>query len=190
MSSALSQLRCTTTDRLDLTAVTHEDLDDLYALHSDPRVWQHFPQGLHKDREQTARDVADYIEGWDRDGLAYWVARRRDDGAFVGIGGVRLTAGGRAWNTYYRLRPEQQGQGFATELAKAGHTAAAQVGPEIPVFAFLLEHNLASKATAERLGLSLVWRGPDSGNADPAAVRLIYADRPLSAETLRAMTAR
>ena len=39
--------------------------------------------------------------------------------------------------------------------------------------------NPASRITAERLGLALVWRGPDTGNPDPAAVRLIYADRPI-----------
>jgi hypothetical protein len=32
--------------------------------------------------------------------------------------------------------------------------------------------------------LSLVWRGPDAGNPDPAAVRLVYADRPLAENLL------
>lgn len=188
MTSGPPDLRRTVTERLDLAAVRHEDLDDLFALHSDPRVWEHFPQGIHHHREQTARDVAAYAEGWHRDGLAYWTARRRDDGAFVGIGGVRVVAGGRAWNTYYRLRPEQQGQGFATELARAGRDAAVQVRPELPVIAFLLEHNAASKATAERAGLTLAWRGPDAGNENPDAVRLVYSDRPLPAQTLGLLT--
>jgi hypothetical protein len=47
------------------------------------------------------------------------------------------------------------------------------------VIAYLVEHNERSRGRAERSGLSLVWRGPDAGNPDPAAVRLIYADRPL-----------
>jgi hypothetical protein len=40
-----------------------------------------------------------------------------------------------------------------------------------------LEHNLASRALAEKAGLDLVWRGPDAGNPDPGAIRLVYADR-------------
>jgi hypothetical protein len=55
------------------------------------------------------------------------------------------------------------------------------------VTAFLLEHNVASRATAERAGLRLIWRGPDAGNPDPGAVRLIYADRPLDARQTEAL---
>ena len=58
--------------------------------------------------------------------------------------------------------------------------AAHAVAPGRPVIASLLEHNVESRRRAERAGLSLVWRGPDAGNPDPAAVRLVYADRPLT----------
>jgi hypothetical protein len=37
--------------------------------------------------------------------------------------------------------------------------------------------------------LSLVWRGPDAGNPDPDAVRLVYADRPIGQELLDRITA-
>jgi hypothetical protein len=58
------------------------------------------------------------------------------------------------------------------------------VRPDLAVVAFLLEHNLASKAVAEKTGLHLAWRGPDVGNPDQAAVRLVYADRDIAAEVL------
>ena len=58
-----------------------------------------------------------------------------------------------------------------------------------PVVACLLEHNVQSRGRAERAGLSLVWRGPDAGNPDPAAVRLVYADRPLPDAVLARITA-
>jgi hypothetical protein len=35
----------------------------------------------------------------------------------------------------------------------------------------------------------VLWRGPDVGNPDPDAVRLVYADRPLSGELLDRVTA-
>jgi hypothetical protein len=38
--------------------------------------------------------------------------------------------------------------------------------------------------TADDLAETLVWRGPDRGNPDPAAVRIGYADRPLGPELL------
>ena len=43
---------------------------------------------------------------------------------------------------------------------------------------------------AEKAGLTLVWRGPDAGNPDPDAVRLVYADRRVDGELLDRITAR
>jgi hypothetical protein len=67
--------------------------------------------------------------------------------------------------------------------------AAHAVAPDRPVVAYLLEHNAESRGRAERAGLSLQWRGPDAGNPDPAAVRLVYADRPLDLALLERVTA-
>jgi hypothetical protein len=55
--------------------------------------------------------------------------------------------------------------------------------------AYLLEHNERSRGRAEKAGLSLVWRGPDAGNPDPAAVRLVFADRDLDDALLARITA-
>ncbi|MFD1718008.1 GNAT family N-acetyltransferase [Georgenia deserti] len=174
------------TERLVLTAAEETDLDELYALHSDPRVWEHLPSGRHTTTARTARDLAEYREDWAA-GLGYWVARL-PDGTFVGIGGVRLRPAG-VLNLYYRLVPEQQRRGYALEIARAAMDAAAEVRPEAPVTAFLLEHNTASRAVAERLGLTQVFRGHDAGNPDPRAVRLVYADRPLTEAQLNALLA-
>jgi hypothetical protein len=57
------------------------------------------------------------------------------------------------------------------------------------VIAYLLEHNAQSRGRAEKAGLMLVWRGPDAGNPDPDAVRLVYADRPVDGELLDRVTA-
>ncbi|MBY4274064.1 hypothetical protein HQO27_12900 [Rhodococcus fascians] len=53
--------------------------------------------------------------------------------------------------------------------------------------AYLLEHNLSSARVAERAGLKLVSRGPDIGNPDSEAIRLGYADRPLTADQVDAV---
>lgn len=76
-----------------------------------------------------------------------------------------------------RLAPAAQGRSFAAEMAVAACDAAASLRPDLPVAAFLLEHNRGSKATAERAGLQLAWRGPGIGKPDATAVRLIYAAR-------------
>ncbi|WP_203135287.1 GNAT family N-acetyltransferase [Microbacterium sp. JZ31] len=165
-----------------LTPVARDDLPELHRLHADPAVWRHLPSGRHRTLVRSREMLEHYIDDWQH-GLGYWTVRLRTSGDFVGIGGCRLRESA-AWNIYYRLEPGYQGRGFATAIARAGMGAATHVDPDIPISAVLLEHNLASKAVAEKLGLSLVWRGPDEGNPDPDAIRLVYADRDVTTEQL------
>jgi RimJ/RimL family protein N-acetyltransferase len=168
-----------------------DELDELAALHADERVWLHRPDGRHVSVEYSRAKVAEMEQQWSRDGLGYWVARLGQPIAgvsadtFVGVGGCAVEASGDWWNLYYRLRPELHGHGFATEICHAALAAAHSVCAERPVLANLLEENRASKATAERAGLQLQWRG--HGRGSPEAVRLIYADRPLDADQLAAV---
>lgn len=163
-----------------LDPVTVDDVDTLYALSADPRVWTHLPSGRHRSRQQTAARVDQFVASWTDHGLGYWLARDRD-GEFVGVGGCMASRAG-TWNVYYRIRPERQRRGYAVEIALAGLAAAHARDSRRPVTAYLLEHNVASRATIERVGLELVWRGPETGL--PEATRLIYADRELDRATL------
>ena len=173
----MSDPRHVRTERLLLDITAPKDADDLYAIHADPDSWRHFPQGRHTDRAPS-REMAAESERQFRDhGLGYWSVREEAGGPVVGRGGCAVPPGCPWWNLYYRLAPAVHGRGYATELARAAMAAAQEVAPERPVLAYLLEHNVASRRTAERLGLRLVWRGPDAGNEDPDAVRLVLLDR-------------
>ena len=184
-----------------LDAVVPEDLEEHFALLSDPGVWNHLPSGVHTERARTAANIAIQVEGWERVGLGMWTARLRSDlpaeqvpaglgpGATVGVGGCAVPVDACWWNLYYRFTPPAWGHGLAAELVASAMAAARTVDPGLPVIAYLLEHNEESKGRAERSGLSPLWRGPDAGNPDPDAVRLIYADRPLSDEVLARVAA-
>jgi len=171
------------TERLLLSAVGQGDVDDLFALNTDPAVWWHFPSGRHVERSQTEEFAGVCASGWRRDGLGYWTLRDPGSRILLGVGGC-LGVREVAWNLYYRLRPASQGQGYATELVRAARDWAARVDAARPVVASLLEHNVRSRAVVERAGLTQVWRGPDRRNPDPSAVRLIFADRGVSDEVL------
>ena len=180
-----------TTARLRLDAVTYADLEPIHALHADPAVWRHFPSGRHASPRHTAAFVIHMERDWSRVGLGYWAVRRLGgppDGILLGLAGcaVRYSS---VWNLYYRFDPAAQGHGFAAETVAAARAAAATVHPGLPVIASLLEHNTGSRATAERAGLRLAWRGPDAErNPDPGAIRLIYADRVLDRDVLATLT--
>jgi RimJ/RimL family protein N-acetyltransferase len=190
-------LRHLETARLRLDAVVPDDLDEHYALMSDPDVWRHLPSGRHIDPARTAEGIWHSVDHWKRDGLGYWTARLRAElpgtplraGAVVGTGGCALRVGTTGWNLYDRFTPAAWGHGLAAELVSAALDAARAVDPDRPVIAYLLEHNLESRGRAERAGLTLVWRGPDAGNPDPGAVRLVFADRPIDADLLSRITA-
>ncbi len=166
------------TDRLVLDRVEPGDVDGWHHIHADPRVWTHFPSGLHTSVDETERGVAASIEDWRSAGLGYWSVREQPGGPIVGCGGCRPVPDRGHWNLYYRLSPERHGRGYASELAAAAIAAANETDPAWPVVAVMLEHNVGSWRVAEKVGLVRVWVGPDEGNPDPTAVRYVYADRP------------
>lgn len=183
MNENAPAIRRPATARLVLEPVDMADLDDLYALHADPAVWTHLPSGRHTSPQRTAEEITAFMADWERDGIGYWTARLPQTGQLAGIGGVRLKQG-RVFNLYYRFSPAFQGRGYAGETARAALAAAGRAAPQIPVMAYLLEHNTGSARVAERLGLRRVWRGPDAESPDPTAVRLVYADRELPDDVL------
>lgn len=163
------------TERLDLRRPTVEDVPALFAILYDPRVWTHLPSGRHTDPEQTTHSVENWIAGWQKDGIGTWVVREHAADQVIGYGGLS-DLGGIAWNLGYRFATDVQGRGYATKLSRHALHRGQQLAPERAVIAYLLEHNTASAAVARKVGLHLVERGPDAGNPDPEAVRLVFAD--------------
>lgn len=175
----MTDLRHLTTERLRLDAPSRDDLAELFAIYSDPLVWTHFPSLRHTTVEQTERMLDAWTVAWRDVGLGPWIVRGRDDAAVIGHVGCSPRAAW--WNLGYRFAAETHGQGLATEAARPALEAAPAVR-DVPVVAYLLEHNHASRRVVDKLGLTLQHRGPDAGNPDPGAVRLVYADRELAAD--------
>ncbi len=73
-----------TTDRLILARPTTHDLDALYAICSDARVWTHFPSLRHTEPDTTAAMIERWQSSWEATGLGTWVLRSRDDARVVG----------------------------------------------------------------------------------------------------------
>ena len=167
---------------------THADVGELHQIYSDPRVWTHYPSARFVSERQTERLIDLWIAGWEAESLSAWLVRDEYTGDLLGHVGCSLR-GAAFWNLGYRLAVGAHGRGIATAVATYAVEQAQLVRPEIPVAAYLLEHNLASARVAQKAGLSLRYRGPDAGNPDPEAVRLVFADRDLDADQLRAVLA-
>lgn len=173
------------TERLDLSQPTRDDASGLHAILSDPRVWEHYPSLRNTELAQTVATLERWMGNWADDGIGTWIAREHGSDTIVGYGGLTLL-GGVAWNLGYRFAPEVQGRGLATELGRRALERAAGLDGDRPVIAYLLENNSASGVVAQKLRLRLVDRGPDAGNPDPSAVRLVFANRSLTPVELAA----
>jgi RimJ/RimL family protein N-acetyltransferase len=179
--------RASPAERLALRVPEPADLERLFDLYSDPQVWGPDPLSQHEDPAQTERMIGNWRTAWDRDGLGIWTAWDGDE--FVGIGGCFVRYGV-AWNLGFRLRPGCWGRGYAQEISTAAIFAARQRRAELPITAYLVEGNDRSLRAVERTGLHRVWRGPDAGNPDATAIRLLYSDQPLAPTVLTALTER
>ncbi|WP_234031368.1 GNAT family N-acetyltransferase [Mycetocola zhujimingii] len=154
------------TDRLHLCRPLTDDAPGLYAILSDPRVWEHYPSLRNTAITQTKATLERWMRGWDADGIGTWIVREHGSDAIVGYGGLSLR-GGLVWNLGYRFAPEAQGRGLATELGRRALERAARLTGNCPVIAYLLEENAASGAVAEKLGLQLVDGGQTQETRTP-----------------------
>lgn len=170
--------------RLDVP--TLEDVAAIHRIYRDPRVWTHLPSGRHDELGATELMVRGWMAGWERDGLSVWIVRDPGSGEVLGNAGCSVRQGV-FWNLGYRLAPQAHGRGIASRVSRYAVGEAQRSQPALPVVAYLLEHNLASARVAEKAGLTLQHRAPDAGNPDPAAIRLVYADRQLSRTELQAV---
>jgi RimJ/RimL family protein N-acetyltransferase len=188
------------TARLRLEPVGPEHARDLWRLHQDEAVaaWHGGPWSM-----QDARRYAAAMAGlWAADGVGKWVAYDRHSGELVGRGGLsRLAAtsaesgqigallAGQAWpadrlELGWTVRAELWGQGYATEIGRAGlDLAFGELGAG-RVVAFTERHNRRSRALMERLGMGYVGeltaRGLVEGRAGvhDGAPFALYASAP------------
>lgn len=141
-----------TTARLTLCCPVEADWPDLRALHEDPRVMATLggPQPPAVVRALFDR----MLRHWDDHGFGWWTARDRT-GAFVGRGGVRRVRldVGEELEIGYAIVGDAWGQGYATEIARAGAAAAFERIGAASVCSYTLPSNAASRRVMEKTGL-------------------------------------
>jgi RimJ/RimL family protein N-acetyltransferase len=181
-----------TARRLVLHPAEDSDLGELHRLYADPEAWAADPRSRHATPVQTAALIErspGRPGGWTGSecGARTAPAPRRP-GSWSGS--AAATSGRTSRGTSASVSPVRTGgQGPAQEIIAAGVGAARVVRPALPFIAYLLEGNARSQTAVERAGLRRVWRGPDAGNPDPAAVRLLYADRRPDPSLVAVLTA-
>src|SRR5690349_9569153 len=147
----MSHLHIRLTYRLRLEPIDARHADDLLALYLDPAVAEWYGRWA---REDVDREVVRIARSWSIDGVHKWMAYHRATGEPVGRGGLSRThVGGRerlevGWALHRRF----WGQGYATEIGRAGLAFAFDDLGADEVVSFTETHNHRSRAVMERLG--------------------------------------
>ena len=112
-------------------------------------------------------DFTQAVAGWVLRGVGYWTVTKAEDGAVLGLIGIGAETADPELEFGWLLTREAEGQGFATEAARAVHDYAFGTLGLDTLVSFIDKQNTRSIAVAERL----------SARLDPAAVPAAFADQ-------------
>ena len=148
------------TPRLRLRGFRASDLDAQAAAMTDPDVVRHLG-GSPMSREDTWRKILASPGLWALLGYGYWVAERREDGAYLGQIGfadfkrdMKPSIEG-VPEMGWIMAPQAQGQGYATEGVLAALGWADEALGRREIVAIISHANAPSIRIAEKAGFSL-----------------------------------
>jgi [ribosomal protein S5]-alanine N-acetyltransferase len=139
------------TARLRLEPVSVRHAEDLYRLFQDPAVAEWYGVWT---LDMAQREAASIAHAWQTDGVHKWMAYLRSSGSLVGRGGlsrVEMAGQERLEIGWVLLRPFW-GQGYATEIGRAGLAFAFEELGADEVISYTEARNVRSRTVMERLG--------------------------------------
>lgn len=166
--SAAKRLLPSPTSRLRFREMGPDDLDDMAAMLGDPEVMAFYPAP--KTREEAAAWIAASRRRYAQDGHALWIIETHE-GHFVGDCGITWqSANGRPLlEVGYQVRRAMQGQGYATEAARACvDLVRRELAPTL-LTAIIHPANEASLGVARKLGMTHI----EDDRAHPWIVRTV-----------------
>ena len=137
------------TERLILRSMTQEDAELAFSIWGDIEQGKYLHDPYYKSAEEL-RGLLDNIHKWSD----YPFVVFSEEGKFVGTGSIGPEDTKDLWGFGYCVVKEEQGKGYATEIAKAMINFAHQLG----IHNFIAEHaieNSASRRVMEKCGMHL-----------------------------------
>ena len=181
--SGLSQAECALrTSRLKLDLVSPDDADVYHPLMADGALTRFLAWAPHADVAQTRRVLCSLAAARDADRGVHW-AIRTAGGTLTGLVSLidlryrHLTWRLERAELAYWIRPDEQGQGYATE---AGRAVLDFAFSHVGLHKVLVAHatgNGASAAVAQRLGFSEVGTYRQAFEKDGIWHDLLYYER-------------
>ena len=142
------------TERLILRPWREVDRAAFATINGDPRVNEWL--GGHISTEQSDATMDRLQAQIAADGFGFWAAERRSDGRLVGMIGLRRQVGAPAPSGLelgWRLDPDAQGSGLATEGAKAALDWGFANQDATEILAWTAATNVRSQSVMRRIGM-------------------------------------
>jgi RimJ/RimL family protein N-acetyltransferase len=147
------------TPRLVLRRWTEADRDPIAAIWSNPSVWEWLAPGRDLDLDAIGERFERKLRHWDEHGFGLYVLRERGGEEALGWTGPMVPDGvpgvERDVEIVWTLGPAGRGRGLATEAARACAEAAMAGLERDEVISLIEPRNAASRAVAERLGMTV-----------------------------------
>lgn len=158
------------TNRLTLRPPVSADRNLWMRLSLDPALWAHASRPMPASEAEAAADFDACLEGWRSAGFDLGVVEESLRGTTVGFGGVRPVDSGDRLGLTFCFDAAVHGRGLAREAGRAWSAHALEWLPDVPLVAFVGEHNIAAARTARTVGMEPAGStGPD-GEGPPATV--------------------
>lgn len=141
------------TPRLSLRWITADDLDDFFAIYSNPEVMRYWSTPPLPDKNAASKIISEIRNGFERHELLKWgIARRSDDRLIGSVTLFHLDFDHRRAEIGYALGRDSWGKGFMGETLTAVLNYAFEVLELHRIEADVDPRNAGSVRTLERLG--------------------------------------
>jgi ribosomal-protein-alanine N-acetyltransferase len=132
-----------------------EDLDDLWALYSNPEITKYIPDAP-TSREEAKQELESYMNGHPKfPELGLWATIHKGTGKFIGRCGLLpwTIDGQEEVEVAYTISQEYWGQGLATEAAQAILEYGFEKLKSSRLISVIDAENIASQRVAEKIGM-------------------------------------
>jgi len=138
--------------RVDLRGPTPGDIDDLFALFSDPRVMRYWSRAPMRESDEAETLIGEILDAFSKRDLINWVIVGHDDRAIGTCTLFRFDPRHRHAEVGYALRSDHWGRGLASEAVSIAIDWALRTLDLQRIEADIDPCNDASRRVLERLG--------------------------------------